>query len=193
MAEDDDGGLFGILGSSRDAIDDAIGSVGSDATTDNSDPTFSAIAPEEIAENLGFLKTFVQYPRQTILGVIGSAIIGGVVGLWEIFLDGITLVLWGDSLATTEGTIGLLDLPLVLLNTAEGAFSAVGADLLAPLAAVYSGASGTIESLGLLAWPAGVATIVVVVVLFDRAFRRTTRATLAAIPIIGPFLEVLFR
>ncbi len=155
--------------------------------------SFSDFAPDWLTDNAGFLETFAKNPRETILGVIVGAIVGGVIDLWEIVLGAMTLVAWGDSITTTAGQIGILDIPLVATELLVDAAGPVGTALLAPITGVYGSTAEFVGELGIAAWPVAVAIVVATVVLVDRTLRRTGRASLAAIPIVGPFLEALLR
>jgi hypothetical protein len=152
---------------------------------------FNKIAPDWLTDNEGFLRTFATNPRQTILGVIATFIIGGVIDIWETFLDGITLIVWGTDLETTNGQKGILDIPLVAADLATEAASPVGEGLLLPLELVFDASQSTIASLGIIAWPVAVAVVVATIVILDRAGRRIGRATISAIPVVGSFVENL--
>lgn len=155
--------------------------------------SWSDVAPGWIRRNSDFLRTFANRPRETIMGVILSAIVGGLLDIWTQFLDALTWILWGDYATSTAGAVGLADIPLLAVELVTGATAPVGSSILGAVDGLFDSLSGMLSGLGLAAFPVGVALVVVTLVVIERLVRNVGLATISSIPIVGPALEVLLR
>lgn len=166
-------------------------------------------APAEISNNIDTLKTFASNPRSFVLGVVASAFVSGVLGLFEPALDALRIAVFGSSITTTSGMIGVADIPVVLLNIILDGVSPVGELIVGeyqtipgygPLPDVEllvepgliqdlgTWVSTTSESLGVLAFPVTVGVFIAVLVVMFRVLESSSVAVVESIPVVGPLI-----
>lgn len=136
------------------------------------------------------LVTFLKNPKRTLLTIFLSAFVGGVLDIFEPILDAISLGLFGGSVTTTEGDLGLTDIPLVVLNKLSDGGQGV-ANLFVNdgyIADLGSWISDLVASTGFLAWPLTVFATVGMLVAAIRILEVGAVSVVESIPVVGPLI-----
>jgi len=114
------------------------------------------------------LRDFAEAPAGFIVGVLLNVFVDGTETVLTAVLDAALFVYEGDTVGTTEGMLGIADIPRVAATTLGGAGDAAGSTLLDGL----SGLFGTIEPAVSAAGPAAplLAAFLVAVVIVAIAY-----------------------
>jgi hypothetical protein len=142
-----------------------------------------------LSDNKDVLQDFLKQPTSFVLGSILSIILGGVEAMVESLLDAIWFVFVGDEAGSTEGAMGLEDIPLTAANLIVGAGETLGMPVLEITDTVFS----TIADIALLAGPFApfVLTIgaALAVAVYFVLLRTLIRVVLDVIPGLGGLLS----
>lgn len=130
------------------------------------------------------LKTFANNPVKAISGIAFSAVVSSALGILEPIIDAFSLVLFGSDVETDIGTLGLLDLPFVVQDILISTGGTIETTIMGLVRGVILGAGGLVPD-GILAFPVGVATIVLTLVAAQRALTALGPAAVSGIPVIG--------
>ncbi|WP_158855600.1 hypothetical protein [Halorhabdus sp. CUG00001] len=157
----------------------------------------TALGPlEDLKDYVGQLTRIARNPVGFVIGSILSVVVGWILEIWKLVVDGVQLVLVGSEpgYESSHTYLGLEDIPLLLWDLVASPFEDLGGlalGLFEDGGIIPSTISSLATSLGPLAWPATVAAVVLTIVAAERIAMNASRASLAAIPVIGPALEVL--
>lgn len=131
-------------------------------------------------------------PKGFVIGTLLSVVLGGILEIWNLVIDGVRLVLFGSGPGYSDGEMmGLEDIIWLLWDILADPFEAVGEAILSTIEGFRSPIETLATELGVLSFPATVAFVVIVLVVATRIAKKLSRASLATIPVIGPALEVL--
>lgn len=134
MADDDGWDVFGFElfdsenetftetddGSAAPGDDDSNSLLGGGGAPGEETASFSDIAPNFLRGETGdVLATFARSPIAFVLGIVLQALVGGLQGLTNVFLEAITVVFFGSSPGLT-GQLGLADMPLYFGSLVAG-------------------------------------------------------------------------
>lgn len=116
------------------------------------DPDWSAVAPNWLQEEsiVTTLKRFGRNPSAFVLGAVLSSILGGVEAVFVAILDSIQFVFVGDSASTTEGALGIVDIPMYIGSLLTSSGRTVGTAFLDSVGLVVSTMADTALSFGML-------------------------------------------
>lgn len=144
----------------------------------------------DVGEYSDQLLTFLRNPKRTLLTILLSAFVSVVLDIFEPILDAISLVFFGDSVTTTEGAIGLTDVPLIILNQLSAGAREVAGIFVDDglIAGIGSWVSDLVGSTGFLAYPLTVAVTVSALVVATRLVEAGGVAVVESIPVVGPFI-----
>jgi len=165
--------------SSNDGSDGSSGGGGTSVTTQK------VLGALGISSGLwNTLKTFAQNPAKAISGIAFTAVVSGVLGVLEPIIDAFSLALFGSDVETDIGTLGLLDVPFVAQDILISIGGAIEATIMGLVRWLILGAGGLVPD-GILAFPIGVAVIVITLVTSQRAVATLGPAAISGIPVIG--------
>lgn len=129
-------------------------------------------------------------PEGFVLGALLSLLISGVLGLFKQIVEAFRILLVGSGVGYSPGElVGLEDLPLLAWSVIESPFSMVGDAILGAAAAPGTWAEGIAESMGIAAFPLTVGMYALIGIAVIELIRRSGRATIAAVPVLGTALE----
>lgn len=151
------------------------------------------------------LKTLANNPASALLGVFLDIIIGGFLRVWKVVIGGALFLLFGGKYApdlatmsisqeigNLEGQIGLVDVPIVVIQAIFTPFDTLGSMLLGYLAGAFDWIEAVFATFGIFALPAELITGTLIVVGLFRLWEAAGWSIVESIPVIGPFLDNLF-
>ena len=96
-------------------------------------PSWSDIAPDFLTDrgNLNTLRDFLEKPEGFVLGIVFSAIIGGILDIGRSVIDAVRYI-WQGS----DSTVGIVDLPRLLVQPVIDSLDIIGSTLLTQLEAI---------------------------------------------------------
>lgn len=155
---------------------------GSDAPGTGSDDggpiiDWSSLAPSWLkGDTANVLKDFAEAPLGFTAGIVLNVLVGGLENIAEAFIRAFYVIYEGDTVGSTQGSLGLADIPRVAANQLGQAGRVGGSALLDALAGFFS----TVESGAAAAGPAApiLAAIAVAVVILAGAYLLRLVATL---------------
>lgn len=175
------------------------GGGGSGGTTDDDSGWFDAADSltdigagwlSDLKGNVDKLVTIANNPEGFVLGALLSLLVGGILGIFREIVEAGRILLVGTAVGYRPGElVGLEDIPIVLWRVVETPFELVGNSLLDAAAAPSNWAAGIAESAGIAAFPVTVGLYVLIAVITFELIRRSGRATIAAVPVVGTALE----
>ncbi|WP_018259338.1 hypothetical protein [Halomicrobium katesii] len=164
---------------------------GGDGNSDTEDDPGSveSVSPFD-QSTIDVLQTFGSSPVGFIFGVVLTPILNGIEGVVRLILYYLNLVAFGDSRASTDGTLGLVDVPRLASGAIIEAGNLIGEPILNeaidPLVDGLIGIGDWAGPWGLLG--AAIA-LVVIVNLYAATLRKALEIVLDLIPGGGAILE----
>ena len=139
--------------------------------------------------NLDILRDFTSSPQGFVLGLILTPLLDGLEDLVVEVLGLVNLLFFGTSEATTGETLGVADVPVVLLTLLVEAGTLIGTPILRYTGFFARGAVDFVAGLGPFVL-LGVALVLVVIVnVYAGAIRKALELALDVIPSGGAILE----
>lgn len=135
------------------------------------------------------LEKFAAHPVAFILGVVLQRLLGGIETMVTAILDAIQYVFVGDSVNSTEGDLGVADIPMVAANMLTGAGDTVGSSVLETLDTFVTAITDTALAFGPLSPVALAVEIGVVLVILYYVTTTLLRMALDLIPGAGGLLR----
>ena len=160
-----------------------------DADTEEDPGSVESVSPFD-SSTIDVLQTFGSSPIGFIFGVILTPILNGIEGVVRLVLYYMNLIAFGDSRASTAGTLGIVDVPRLATGAIIEAGDMIGEPILNmaidPLVDGLIGIGNWAGPWGLLG--AAIA-LVVVVNLYAATLRKALEIVLDLIPGGGAILE----
>lgn len=155
--------------------------------------SLSDIAPD-LAQYKDRIIAIAKNPRSFVLGAIFAAIFGFVLDIFYVFYNGMRIAFIGEGVGYTEGeAAGIEDLFYIGWDIISGAGEAVGEPIINLIDSFQVFTLDLATSAGIASFPLTVLVLFVVMGVTYVTLKRLGWATIAAIPIVGPMMEALFK
>ena len=135
--------------------------------------------------------TFARNPVKAISGVAFSAIVSSALGILEPIIDAFSLVIFGTDTDSPAGTLGIIDVPVLVGNVLITGGEAVGGVFTGVIESLILLTGGIVPG-GILAFPIGVGATILLLIVVQRAITVLGPAIVSAIPVVGsPLARIL--
>lgn len=138
------------------------------------------------ADEYATLKDFLETPRGFVLGIVFSALIGGILDISRAIIDAIRFVFWGSP-----STYGIADIPRLLIQPVIDGYALSGELLLAQIEAIQRTMLQIVPDLWLLGPVVAYGFVILELVVLGWIAWRIIRSIDVPIVNLGPLLKTL--
>jgi len=150
------------------------------------------IAPKwvkDLGNYSGFLIKFAKNPVAFILGTVLTVILGGIEAIVRSVVEGIWVLFVGSDPSSTDGTVGLIDIPILAADYVVSSGEFIGSPIVSWVETMSSGAVDFALEFGYLAPLVITVEAAVVILLIYLTVRTLLRVAVDVIPGGGGLLS----